>query len=91
VIKENIKIMIIIPIEILLIYILKSIIGYTSKMRKNKKVDFKISYVNKADSEEEISNEVNDMLNKIKEISLKKIDKKEIINNKTIFESRIKM
>ena len=60
-------------------------------MRKNKKVDFKISYVNKADSEEEISNEVNDMLNKIKEISLKKIDKKEIINNKTIFESRIKM
>ncbi len=83
--------MIIIPIEILLIYILKSIIGYTSKMRKNKKVDFKISYVNKADSEEEISNEVNDMLNKIKEISLKKIDKKEIINNKTIFESRIKM
>jgi hypothetical protein len=72
VIKENIKIMIIIPIEILLIYILKSIIGYTRKMRKNKKVDFKISYVNKADSEEEISNEVNDMLNKIKEISLKK-------------------
>ncbi len=64
--------MIIIPIEILLIYILKSIIGYTRKMRKNKKVDFKISYVNKADSEEEISNEVNDMLNKIKEISLKK-------------------
>ena len=41
-------------------------------MRKNKKVYFKISYVNKADSEEGISNEVNDMLNKIKEISLKK-------------------
>ena len=64
--------MIIIPIEILSIYILKSIIRLTRKMRKNKKVDFKISYVNKADSEEGISNEVNDILNKIKEISLKK-------------------